>query len=131
MRLLLDTHIALWAITLDAKLSASARALITDPQNDVFVSVVSLWEIAIKRNLARGAETGMPVSSARALELFRLAGYLLLNVAPAHAIFVEKLPRLHRDPFDRILVAQALSEPLRLLTRDPQVACYSDLIIQV
>lgn len=129
MRLLLDTHIALWAIIDSHRLSARARDLITDPANDVVVSTGSLWEIAIKHALARGAPNDMPISAMEALGYFREAGYELLDISPMHIVAIETLPKLHADPFDRILVAQALTTPLRLLTHDPVVARYSDSII--
>lgn len=128
MRLLLDTHIALWALTDDARLSARARALIEDPANQVAVSAASVWEIAIKHALGRG---DMPVSGGAALNWFRQAGYDLLPVTPDHAAAVEALPDHHRDPFDRLLIAQATSEPMRLITRDPLVALYGGAVIQV
>ncbi len=131
MRLLLDTHIALWAIVGDSRLSAKARDLIADPANEIVVSAASLWEIAIKHALARGAPNDMPISGLEALGYFRDAGYELLDISPAHVVAVESLPMLHADPFDRILVAQALSVPLRLLTHDPKVAAYSDTVIAV
>lgn len=128
MRLLLDTHVALWAITDDPRLSSVARGLIADPANTVVVSAASIWEIAIKRALARG---DMPVSASEAVEWFASSGYSLLDISPQHAAGVETLPAIHNDPFDRLLVAQALVEPLRLLTRDRLVAEYSDTIIMV
>lgn len=128
MQLLLDTHIALWAIADDPRLPAVARELIADPDNGVHVSAVSVWEIAIKHALGRGQ---MPISGARALAWFRASGYALLDITATHAASVEQLPLLHADPFDRLLVAQALAEPLRLLTRDSTVARYSDTIIAV
>ena len=73
----------------------------------------------------------MPISAREALGYFHGAGYALLDIAPAHAVAVEALPVLHADPFDRILVAQALTVPLRLLTRDARVAHYSDTVIMV
>lgn len=128
MNLLLDTHIALWAITDDPKLSQHARELIAKPDNMVWVSAASVWEIAIKRALGRG---DMPVSSQRALEFFNQSGYQILPIEAAHAAAVESLPAHHHDPFDRILVAQALSEPMRLITHDAKVALYSDAIMLV
>jgi PIN domain nuclease of toxin-antitoxin system len=128
VRLLLDTHIALWAVADDRRLSAKARSLIVDPANEIVVSTASLWEIAIKRALA---PNDMPISASEALGYFRKAGYELLDISPAHVIAVEALAALHADPFDRILVAQALNVPLRLLTHDPKVASYSDSIIAV
>jgi PIN domain nuclease of toxin-antitoxin system len=129
--LLLDTHIALWAVILDPRLSAMARDLIGDTNNDVFVSVATIWEIAIKTGLTRGAKTDMPINSTRAIELFQASGYRLLDIAPAHAAAVEALPKFHADPFDRMLIAQAITEPLRLLTHDIQVMRYSDVFIYV
>jgi PIN domain nuclease of toxin-antitoxin system len=126
--LLLDTHVALWALTNDPRLSRRARALIEDPANDVLVSAASVWEIAIKHALGRG---DMPISGDQALDWFRQAGYALLPIAPDHAAAVEHLPDHHRDPFDRLLVAQAIAEPLRLLTRDPLVLRYGDMAIAV
>lgn len=128
MNLLLDTHIALWAITDDPKLSQLARGLIASPDNIVWVSAASVWEIAIKRALGRG---DMPVSSEQALEYFKQSGYRNLPIDAVHATAVENLPAHHQDPFDRILVAQALSEPMRLITHDATVALYSDTIILV
>lgn len=130
MRLLLDTHIALWAIVDSPRLSAKARDLISDPANEMVISTASLWEIAIKHALACGAPDDMPVSGQEALGYFRQAGYELLDISPAHVVAIETLPMLHADPFDRILVAQALATPLRLLTHDPMMARYSDTIIR-
>src|SRR3954470_11787490 len=129
MRLLLDTHVALWAITDNPNLSAKARKLIAHPANFVTVSIASIWEISIKHALARGKPNDMPISGAEAADYFRSAGYILLSISPEHAAAVDQLPHLHADPFDRMLVAQALAEPLRLLTHDLKVAAYSDSII--
>ena len=128
MRLLLDTHIALWALVDSPRLPAKARLLILAPDNEVVVSAASVWEIAIKHGLAK---KNMPVSGAEAKSWFTRAGYTLLPVTADHAALVEELPPHHADPFDRILVAQALDEPLRLLTHDPTVARYSDTVILV
>ncbi|MDR2187885.1 MAG: type II toxin-antitoxin system VapC family toxin [Azonexus sp.] len=128
MNLLLDTHVALWAITDSPKLPRRARELILAPKTSVWVSVASLWEIAIKHGLGRG---DMPVSGADAARYFRESGYRLLAVEAEHAVAVEELPHHHQDPFDRILIAQALVEPMRLMTNDAQVARYSDTIIRL
>ena len=128
MRLLLDTQIALWGLTNDRRLVAKAQKLILEPENEVFISVASLWEISIKFQLGRG---DMPVSESRAYELFMSAGYQILAIQATHAIAIESLPSIHNDPFDRIIVAQALSEPMRLVTHDRTVANYSDSIIFV
>lgn len=128
MNLLLDTHVALWAITDDARLSSRARQLILAPRATVWVSAVSVWEIALKHGLGRGE---MPVSGEDALRYFQQSGYRLLAVEPEHAAAVEGLPAHHQDPFDRLLVAQALIEPMRLMTHDGMVARYSDTIVEV
>lgn len=128
MNLLLDTHVALWAITDNPNLSAQARDLILAPRSAVWVSAASVWEITIKHGLGRG---DMPVSGQNALRYFRQAGYRFLVIEPEHAAAVETLPDHHQDPFDRLLVAQALMEPMRLLTHDATVARYSDTIIHV
>ncbi len=131
MRLLLDTHIALWAVTGQSLLSREAARLIQDSNNVSFVSAASIWEIAIKSGQKRNGPGSIPVSPARALVLFDEAGFHSLSIRPDHAAAVADLPPLHADPFDRLLVAQALSEPLRLLTHDARLARYSDTIIHV
>ncbi|MBS4095718.1 MAG: type II toxin-antitoxin system VapC family toxin [Sulfuricella sp.] len=128
MNLLLDTHVALWAITDSPKLSQQARDLIESPKTIAWVSVASVWEIAIKHALGRG---DMPVSSQDAVRYFQESGYRFLPVQAEHAVTVETLPAHHQDPFDRILVAQALVEPMRLITHDALVARYSDTVIKV
>lgn len=123
MILLLDTHIALWAVSNNPRLSPSAKAMIANPENGVAVSVASLWEIAIKHR-ARDAAKFMPVSAKEAHDNFLLAGYELLPVAAPHALAVEELPPIHKDPFDRMLIAQARAEGMTLLTSDAVVAKY-------
>jgi PIN domain nuclease of toxin-antitoxin system len=131
MNLLLDTHVALWALTGDAKLSRPAAALVSDAANSVAVSVVSLWEISIKNALRRKSSHPLPFSAGESLRLFERAGFRILPVNAAHAVAVEELDPLHGDSFDRLLVAQALTEPLRLVTRDRQLTRYSDTVILV
>ena len=128
MNLLLDTHVALWAITDSPKLPQKARELIASPRTTVWVSAATVWEIAIKHALGRG---DMPVSSQDALRYFGESGYRFLPVEAEHAVAVEKLAPHHQDPFDRILVAQALVEPMRLMTHDAMVALYSDTVIKI
>jgi PIN domain nuclease of toxin-antitoxin system len=118
VRLLLDTHVALWMVAGHPRLSTAARAMI-DGNDQVHVSVVSLWEIAIKFALR-------PISAVQALELFESSQMRILAVSPQHALAVAHLPPARTDPFDRMLVAQARSEPLRLLTSDAAVAAYGD-----
>jgi len=128
MNLLLDTHIALWAITDSPHLSLQARKLLLAPHAQLWVSAASIWEISIKYALGRGT---MPISGNEALDWFRRSGYRLLPISPEHAAAVEALPNHHQDPFDRILIAQALIEPMRLVTHDAQVAAYSQSIEKV
>lgn len=127
MRILLDTHVALWAIADSPQLTPEPRKLIISA-TDVYVSAASVWEISIKHGLGKG---NMPLSGADAVAYFEESGYSLLPITAEHAAFVEQLPMLHADPFDRLLVAQALCEPLRLVTHDAQVARYSDTVILV
>ena len=129
MRLLLDTHIALWAIADHPNLSAKARILIDDPDNEIVVSAATIWEIGIKHALANGNANAMPISGKDALGYFRDAGFAVVDISPAHAAAAEILPPLHGDPFDRLLVAQAMTVPLRLVTSDRKVAAYNDSII--
>jgi PIN domain nuclease of toxin-antitoxin system len=128
LNLLLDTHVALWAITDSPKLPQKARDLIMSPKTTVWVSSASVWEIAIKHSLGRG---DMPVSGQDAMRYFQESGYRILAIEAEHAVAVEELPAHHQDPFGRILVAQALVEPMRLMTHDPLVARYSDTIIMI
>ncbi len=121
MRVLLDTHVALWAVTDDARLGQNARRLISNPRHVVQVSVVTLWEIVIKHAIKPAA---MPVSGAQAEGWFLAAGYQLLPVMAAQVLAVAGLPAIHQDPFDRLLVAQAQSEELLLLSADRLVLQY-------
>lgn len=104
----------------------AVRDLIIASRSTIYVSAVTIWEIAIKHSLGRG---DMPISGAAALQYFQQAGYLMLAVEPEHAAAVEALPMHHTDPFDRLLIAQALVEPMRLVTHDAIVARYSDTVI--
>ena len=125
MRLLLDTHLLLWAAASSRRLSQEARALIEDEANDVHFSAASLWEIAIKSALGRSDFRIDVAALAAALPAMGLAE---LPVTSAHAVAVTRLPALHRDPFDRLLIAQSLAEPLVLVTNDAALARYSENI---
>jgi len=122
MRLLLDTHILIWGAVEPERLSRAARALIEDLDNDLAFSAVSLREAAIKAAL-RGADFEIDVGELRR-NLFD-NGYSEIAATGAHAAALANLPRIHKDPFDRMLVAQAVVEGLTLITRDPVVARYS------
>jgi len=121
MKLLLDTHVLLWAAGRVARLSVEARALIEDPANHLVFSAISILEIAIKFSLGRADFRTEPA-------IFRNGllsnGYEELPMTGSHAIAVASLPPIHKDPFDRILVAQAKFEGMTLLTSDPLVAQY-------
>jgi PIN domain nuclease of toxin-antitoxin system len=114
--LLLDTHIALWWLA-DEELSAEARALITDAE-DVFVSAASVWEAGIKATLGK-LRIDVPLAP-----VIESVGIAILPITGTHADRAAHLPPLHRDPFDRMLVAQAQLESLTLVTRDPKVLAY-------
>jgi PIN domain nuclease of toxin-antitoxin system len=131
LRLLLDTHIALWAVSDDPRLSDAARKLISDKDNEVFVSVATLWEIAIKYSLGRDRPNSMPIGSETAQGYFRAAGYKFLDIAVAHVHALQNLPPVHNDPFDRILLAQAYEVPLRFLTHDQILPLYGDYVMKV
>lgn len=121
MKLLLDTHLLLWAAGQPDRLSDEARALIDAPENELFFSAASLWEVVIKRGLGREDFQ----ADARLLRRGLLDnGYSELPIGSEHAVAIESLPPLHKDPFDRILVAQAQVEGITLLTVDPLVAQY-------
>lgn len=125
MRLLLDTHILLWALGDPARLDSETRDVLEDPANEVLFSAASIWEIAIKAGLGRRDFTVRPELVAREA---RLTGFVELAVSADAAARVANLPSRHRDPFDRLLVAQAMSEPARLYTADPLLPPYSELV---
>jgi PIN domain nuclease of toxin-antitoxin system len=125
VKLLIDTHIVLWAMRDDPALSPAARDHLAQAEA-VFVSAVSLWEIAVKSALGK-----LQVDCAKLEQRLSEAGFLQLPITWSHAVQLRQLPMLHRDPFDRMLVAQAMSEPLRLLTHDSALAGYSDLVTVV
>ncbi|MBS0984531.1 type II toxin-antitoxin system VapC family toxin [Gluconobacter cerinus] len=128
MNLLLDTHLLLWAAGEPDRLSVRARSLMEDQDNALVFSAASLWEITIKAGLGRADFQIDPHLLRRGLIE---NGYEELPVTGQHAIAVGQLPDVHRDPFDRILVAQAMVEGLLLLTHDPLVQAYPGPITAV
>lgn len=128
MKLLLDTHLLIWAAIGSDRLSAKASKLLDDPLNDLMFSAASLWEIAIKRDLGR-VDFDVDASVLRRGLLDN--GYQELAISGAHAVAVAGLPPLHKDPFDRILVAQAMVEGIVLLTADTQLAKYAGPVRKV
>lgn len=121
MRILLDTHLLLWALARPAKLSAAARKQIETAE--VFVSAASIWEISIKSALGK-----LVADPQEVLAAVEPAGFSLLPVTGEHAARAAKLPPVHKDPFDRMLVAQASSEPMILLTNDDALREYGSLV---
>lgn len=128
MNLLLDTHLLLWAASEPKRLSARARTLLLDPANHLVFSSASLWEISIKNGLDRA---DFNVDPRRLWRMLLVSGYRELPVTSEHTVAVNELPSLHKDPFDRILVAQARVEGLTLLTVDKAVAKYGDGVRKV
>ena len=125
MRLLLDTHILLWWLADDLSLAAQARALIANPDNLVFISAVTLWEIWLKHSLGK-LQVPLNLEERLARESFEA-----LPLAAAHTREVAKLPWHHRDPFDRMLIAQARVSKLKLLTADETAGAYGDSVLLV
>jgi PIN domain nuclease of toxin-antitoxin system len=122
MRLLLDTHVFIWSVTASRLLKAATRDYLASAQA-VYVSAASIWEIAIKSRL--GKIDGDPQLFAAAIEP---SGFHALAITPQHAAAVAKLPLHHADPFDRLLLAQAFAEPLRLVTADRMLAAYGGAV---
>ncbi|HEX7708322.1 MAG TPA: type II toxin-antitoxin system VapC family toxin [Thermoanaerobaculia bacterium] len=121
MKLLLDTQLLLWAAGQPERLSARAKRLLNDQDNELLFSAASLWEITIKSGLGRNDFRVEPRVLRRAL---LDNGYVELPVTSEHAVSVDSLPPLHKDPFDRLLLAQAFVEGITLLTADEQLARY-------
>ena len=128
MNLLLDTHLLLWAAGQPDRLPPPVRDLLLDSGNQPVFSSASLWEITIKRRLER---PDFNVDPRRLWRMLLANGYRELPVTSEHAIAVHDLPMLHKDPFDRILVAQARTEAMVLLTADATVAAYGEGVQQV
>ncbi|WP_293806850.1 type II toxin-antitoxin system VapC family toxin [uncultured Bosea sp.] len=128
MKLLLDTHLLLWLALDSGKLSTRARSVIEDASNNLFFSAASIWEVAIKRGLDRDDFTVDPRLLRRGL---LDNGYEELAIDSRHAVATLDLPPLHKDPFDRILIAQAMVEGMTLATADEAVARYPGTILRV
>lgn len=128
MKFLLDTHLLLWAAAEPERLSRAARALISNPENEFLFSAVSIWEVAIKHGLGR---EDFQVNA----RVFRRAlldqDYIELPLTGNHAASIDTLPPIHKDPFDRLLVAQAMAEGISLLTSDVQLARYAGPVRKV
>ena len=125
MRLLLDTHIFIWAAFGHRRLTDAARKLIRDA-DEVYVSAASIWEASIKLGLGK-----LDIDLTMLVAEISKSGYVGLPVSITHASRVRQLPDIHRDPFDRLLIAQALSEPLQFITADGRLGAYSEMVITV
>ncbi|MFA6284144.1 MAG: type II toxin-antitoxin system VapC family toxin [Desulfurivibrionaceae bacterium] len=125
MRLLLDTHVLLWVMTNDAALPLVARETISKA-TVVYASAVSIWEVSIKAALGK-----LKIDQDRFMKTLPATGFEPLPVTWEHADAVRRLPAIHRDPFDRMLIAQAVSEPLNLMTADKVLIQYSELVLFV
>lgn len=119
MRLLLDTHALLWWLNDDEKLGDHARGLIGDPENDVLVSAVSLWEITVKLRIGK-----LDADIEEILAILPSQGFDRLDITDAHLIALRALPLHHRDPFDHLLMAQAMAEGAHFVSQDQNVALY-------
>lgn len=128
MNLLLDTHLILWTAIGSPKLSPSARALIGDASNTLHFSAISIWEIGIKRKLER---QDFQFEPQRIRDRLLLNLYVEIDFTSEHGLAVQALPLLHRDPFDRALIAQAVCEGLTLLSSDARIAQYKGPVVTV
>ena len=125
MNLLLDTHVFLWAIDDNPNLLPVAREAIVDGQNIVYVSAATAWEIAIKRAIGK-----LKIPESDYFEELKVHRFIPLSITTEHALAVENLPPHHKDPFDRMLIAQAQEEKLTLVTRDPRMKAYDVWLIE-
>ena len=124
MNLLLDTHVVLWWLSDDPTLSDAARSVIADPENTVFLSAVVVWEIRIKQGIGK---LDLPKDFG---EVLAQQSFPELSITVQHADAIAMLPAIHRDPFDRLLVAQAMVEKMTIVTRDSAIAAYGvDVIV--
>jgi PIN domain nuclease of toxin-antitoxin system len=124
VRILLDTQLLLWSLADANRLPASARRIIEEAE--VYVSAASIWEIAIKASLGK-----LAVDPRKALAALEPTGFLSLPISGQHCARIVDLPPVHRDPFDRLLIAQALTEPMRFVTADASLRAYGDIVMVV
>jgi PIN domain nuclease of toxin-antitoxin system len=124
MNYLLDTHILLWWLSDPQKISSSILEVISSPEHDIYVSAVSAWEIAIKKSLKKLKAPD------HLMKIIQENDFLLLPIKFDHALFVENLPRIHDDPFDRLLISQCLCEGFTLITADKIIPKYKLNVLQ-
>lgn len=123
-KFLIDTHIFIWAMDNSPRLTKIIKDLISNPKNEVYLSVVSIWEIMIKRS------SGNLKTPAKIIEGIKAAGFDILPIEAEHALALEQLPDYHKDPFDRMLIAQARSENMVLITSDSKIWKYGQKILK-
>lgn len=128
MRILLDTHVLLWVLGEPDRLDQETREILETGAGEVLFSAANIWEIAIKSRLGRADFAFLPGEIARAA---RDSGFIELPVGSKAAAYAAELPLLHRDPFDRLLVAQAITEPAIFYTADQRLPAYSELIYRI
>ncbi len=126
--MLLDTHVLVWAVIAPVRLKPDVRAVLENPEHEILFSAASVWEIAIKSALGRA---DFHVSPNEIFESALATGFVELPVFSAAAMKVGTLPHHHRDPFDRLLIAQAMTEPAVLYTADAQLLVYSELVVPI
>jgi PIN domain nuclease of toxin-antitoxin system len=119
---LLDTHAAIWFLNGDTALSQTAKQIILDPSNNKYISIASAWELAIKISLGKLKFNG---KSAGFIQLAQNNGFIFIPIDAVHLTIVEGLPSIHRDPFDRVLIATAIAQQMTLITTDEDIARYS------
>lgn len=124
MKLLLDTHALLWWLADDRQLGRRARELVEDPANDVLVSMVSLWEIAVKIRIGK-----LEADVGEITDAVQREGFIMLDIGVAHLLTLAGLPMHHRDPFDHLLIAQAIVEDATLVSEDSNVGRYAARIV--
>ena len=122
MRLLLDTHVAIWVSSQPSLVPPGVKKAILDPSNEIFVSSISIFELAVKHKTGR--TDSPPIGASEAIRNFEASGYRFLPVSPRHAAAVEGMTFHHKDPFDHLLIAQAISEPIHLVSNDAFIALY-------
>jgi len=125
MRLLLDTHLLIWALNEPQRLNATTRAILEDQAHEVLFSVASIWEIAIK---SANGRADFAIDPQEVLNAAIRTGFIELQIRSDAAVQVGKLPLHHRDPFDRLLISQAMIETVRFYTSDPMLPPYSELV---
>lgn len=125
MKYLLDTHVFLWSLNNDRRLKDPIKEILIDPRNIIYVSVVAAWEIGIKMKTNPGFKLKTTIR-----EAFTISGFEVLPISFEHALQVHKLPLIHKDPFDRILIAQVKVEELTLITADEKIWKYKLSLIQ-